>query len=144
MTVAGKYLLRSKRYECREFVNFWLEAHEAAEADSKNTMLDHNIIEYKRFLPSNRDQKFDLIILSNILSELPNSIVRDFVIQELWSKCDGVMVVLENQGQDHFEIVERARSVALELGDCSIIAPVNSLIFQRFTSPSVRITMNVR
>ncbi|CAD7086221.1 unnamed protein product [Hermetia illucens] len=68
---------------------------------------------YRQFLPAT-ETKYNLIISSFSLFELPNSQARKEVILNLWRKCDGYLVIIEQGTRAGFELVSEARQYILK------------------------------
>lgn len=58
--------------------------------------------------------KSHLILSAFTLNELPNLKVRLDILQKLWKKCDGYMVLIENGTNAGFKLIEEARAFLLQ------------------------------
>ncbi|XP_037958441.1 methyltransferase-like protein 17, mitochondrial [Teleopsis dalmanni] len=81
---------------------------------------------YRQFLPS-LDTKYDLVVSSYSLFELPNAQQRREVVKNLWEKCSGYLIIVEEGTRRGSELVNEARDLLLTLGDdnnkCHVLAP---------------------
>ncbi|XP_075151457.1 ribosome assembly protein METTL17, mitochondrial [Haematobia irritans] len=78
---------------------------------------------YRQFLP-NLETKYDLILVSYSLFELPSARNRQEVILNLWKKCDGYLVVVEEGSRRGSQLVNEARDLILSLEDHRLVGHV--------------------
>ncbi|XP_055917563.1 methyltransferase-like protein 17, mitochondrial [Eupeodes corollae] len=78
---------------------------------------------YRQFLPS-ADTKYDLVVSAFSLFELPSAKDRKEVIMNLWKKCDGYMIVVEEGSRRGSEIVNEVRSNVLTSRDPDLVGHV--------------------
>ncbi|XP_017859013.1 PREDICTED: methyltransferase-like protein 17, mitochondrial [Drosophila arizonae] len=71
---------------------------------------------YRQFLPA-IDTKYDLVIISHTLFELPDKQHRQEALLNLWRKCDGYMVIVEEGTRKGSELVNEARRYLLRAGE---------------------------
>ncbi|XP_036320735.1 methyltransferase-like protein 17, mitochondrial [Rhagoletis pomonella] len=69
---------------------------------------------YRQFLPA-IETMYDLVILSYTLFELPTSLSRKDVLLNLWKKCSGYLVIVEEGTRRGSELVNEAREFILSL-----------------------------
>ncbi|XP_064548456.1 methyltransferase-like protein 17, mitochondrial [Drosophila montana] len=67
---------------------------------------------YRQFLPA-IDTKYDLVIISHTLFELADKQQRQEILLNLWRKCDGYMVIVEEGTRRGSELVNEARRFLL-------------------------------
>ncbi|EDW03117.1 GH10666 [Drosophila grimshawi] len=71
---------------------------------------------YRQFLPA-IDTKYDLVIISHTLFELADKQQRLEILLNLWRKCDGYMVIVEEGTRRGSELVNEARQYLLRAED---------------------------
>lgn len=76
---------------------------------------------------------YDLVVLSYTLFELPNIESRRDVLLNLWKKCSGYMVIIEEGTRRGSELVNEARDFILNLNSeelkGEVFAPVKCVLF---------------
>lgn len=70
---------------------------------------------FKQFLPLSRLLKYDLVISSRSLFELPNMTSRLKIIDVLWRKTSGYLVLVEAGTNAGYKLLQEARDYILEL-----------------------------
>ncbi|EAT44846.1 AAEL003822-PA [Aedes aegypti] len=68
---------------------------------------------YRQFLPASHN-KYDIVLSSFSLFELPSKKNRLDVIENLWNKCDGYLVLVEQGTYAGFSLIEEAREFLLK------------------------------
>lgn len=80
--------------------------------------------------------KYDLVICSHSLFELASSENRLNVILNLWKKCDGYMILVEEGTRRGSQLINEARDFILSLEEHSLVghvfAPVSGEIYNFF------------
>ncbi|XP_060644932.1 methyltransferase-like protein 17, mitochondrial [Drosophila nasuta] len=71
---------------------------------------------YRQFLPA-IDTKYDLVVISHTLFELADKQQREEILLNLWRKCDGYMVIVEEGTRRGSELVNEARRLLITNGD---------------------------
>lgn len=70
---------------------------------------------FKQFLPLSNLLKYDLVISSHSLFEIPNMNMRLRTIDVLWQKTSGYLVLVETGSNEGYKLVQEARDYLLEL-----------------------------
>lgn len=70
---------------------------------------------FKQFLPLSNLLKYDLVISSHSLFEIPNMSMRLRTIDVLWRKTSGYLVLVESGTNEGYRLVQEARDYLLEL-----------------------------
>ncbi|XP_045118065.1 methyltransferase-like protein 17, mitochondrial isoform X1 [Portunus trituberculatus] len=70
---------------------------------------------FKQFLPLSNLLKYDLVISSRSLFEIPNINMRLKTIDVLWQKTSGYLVLVETGSNEGYRLVQEARDYLLEL-----------------------------
>ncbi|XP_072884912.1 ribosome assembly protein METTL17, mitochondrial [Hemitrygon akajei] len=68
---------------------------------------------FRHFLPVSPKVKFDLVVSAYSLSELPTCADRCRVLETLWRKTQGFLVLIENGTRDGHQILMEARNLVL-------------------------------
>ncbi|KAH8273967.1 hypothetical protein KR044_006337 [Drosophila immigrans] len=71
---------------------------------------------YRQFLPA-IDTKYDLVVISHTLFEMADKQQREEILLNLWRKCDGYMVIVEEGTRRGSELVNEARRFLLRVDD---------------------------
>ncbi|XP_073410853.1 ribosome assembly protein METTL17, mitochondrial isoform X1 [Dendrobates tinctorius] len=74
-------------------------------------------IHFRQFLPVSPKVQFDLVVSAYSLNELPNFSERERVIQTLWRKTGGFLVLVENGTREGHQLLMEARDIVLKGGD---------------------------
>ena len=61
--------------------------------------------------------KYDLIMCSYSLFELPSATDRLKLLQNLWSKCDGYLILVEEGTRRGHQLINEAREFILSLAE---------------------------
>uniref|UniRef100_UPI00398EE635 ribosome assembly protein METTL17, mitochondrial isoform X2 n=1 Tax=Pristiophorus japonicus TaxID=55135 RepID=UPI00398EE635 len=69
---------------------------------------------FRHFLPVSPKVKFDLVVSAYSLSELPDLSERRRVIETLWRKTEGFLVLIENGTKEGHRMVMEARDIVLK------------------------------
>lgn len=69
----------------------------------------------RQFLPASTDLKYNIVLSSFSLFELPNMKSRLETIQKLWNKTENFLIVIENGTNSGFQIVNEVREFVLNL-----------------------------
>ena len=81
-------------------------------------------IKYQRYLPmSSKSTQYDLVILGNVLGELPSDQIRMMTLDALWNKCAEFMVLIEPGTPEGFRIISEARMQLLRRVEGHVVAP---------------------
>jgi len=79
----------------------------------------------RQFLPA-IETNYDLVIISHTLFELVDKEQREDVLRNLWRKCDGYMVIVEEGTRRGSELVNEARTFLLQQDqEGHTVAPVS-------------------
>ncbi|XP_058835358.1 methyltransferase-like protein 17, mitochondrial isoform X2 [Topomyia yanbarensis] len=68
---------------------------------------------YRQFLPASHS-KYDIVLSAFSLFELPSKKTRTDVLENLWNKCDGYLVLVEQGSYAGYSLIEEAREYLLE------------------------------
>lgn len=72
--------------------------------------------------------KYDLVVSAFSLFELQSLEKRKEVIRNLWEKCDGYLIIVENGTSAGFKVIDEARNLILQIAgadnDAHIFSPV--------------------
>nr|XP_019527117.2 methyltransferase-like protein 17, mitochondrial [Aedes albopictus] len=68
---------------------------------------------YRQFLPASHN-KYDIVLSAFSLFELPSKKNRLDVLENLWNKCDGYLVLVEQGSFAGFSLIEEAREFMLK------------------------------
>ncbi|XP_055858662.1 methyltransferase-like protein 17, mitochondrial [Episyrphus balteatus] len=71
---------------------------------------------YRQFLPGS-ETKYDLVVSAFSLFEMPSAKDRKEIIMNLWKKCDGYMIIIEEGSRKGSEIINEVRSTVLSSKD---------------------------
>ncbi|XP_069817640.1 ribosome assembly protein METTL17, mitochondrial [Dendropsophus ebraccatus] len=74
-------------------------------------------VHFRQFLPVSPKVQFDLVVSAYSLNELPNFAERERVIQTLWRKTGGFLVLVENGTQEGHQLLMEARDIVLKASD---------------------------
>lgn len=85
---------------------------------------------YRQFLPAS-DTKYEFLLSAFSLFELNSKQNRREVLQNLWKKCDGYLVLVEEGTYAGFRLINEARDYLLSLGDGEVFAPVCTLFIMQ-------------
>lgn len=91
----------------------------------ENKQVELRNVFYRQFLPA-IDTKYDLVVISHTLFELGDKQQREEILLNLWRKCDGYMIIVEEGTRRGSELVNEARRFLLRAGDkhaCQTLAP---------------------
>ncbi|XP_011191547.1 methyltransferase-like protein 17, mitochondrial [Zeugodacus cucurbitae] len=83
------------------------------EGNENQQLLLRNVY-YRQFLPA-LETLYDLVVLSYTLFELPSADSRKDVLLNLWKKCSGYMVIVEEGTRRGSELINEARDFILSL-----------------------------
>lgn len=72
-------------------------------------------IYHRQYLPSSTRTKYDMVVAAYSMLELPNSVMRAQVIENLWNKTNDLLVIIERGNSAGFQIVNEARNFVLDL-----------------------------
>ncbi|XP_030377005.1 methyltransferase-like protein 17, mitochondrial [Scaptodrosophila lebanonensis] len=78
----------------------------------ENKQISVKNVFYRQFLPA-IDTKYDLVLISHTLFELPSLEQRRETLLNLWRKCDGYMIIVEEGTRRGSELVNEARRFLL-------------------------------
>uniref|UniRef100_A0A1A9WHI7 Methyltransferase-like protein 17, mitochondrial n=1 Tax=Glossina brevipalpis TaxID=37001 RepID=A0A1A9WHI7_9MUSC len=78
---------------------------------------------YRQFLPE-LQTKYDLVMCSYSMFELPSANDRRNVMLNLWAKCDGYLVIVEEGTRRGSQLVNAARDLILSLEDPNLVGHV--------------------
>jgi len=82
---------------------------------------------HRQFSPSPSTRKFDLVVSSHTLLELPSAASRKETLSLLWEQTSGYLVLIEKGTLHGFKILKEARNILLnemsKSGTSSIVAP---------------------
>uniref|UniRef100_A0A1B0ABA6 Methyltransferase-like protein 17, mitochondrial n=1 Tax=Glossina pallidipes TaxID=7398 RepID=A0A1B0ABA6_GLOPL len=78
---------------------------------------------YRQFLPG-LETKYDLVVCSYSLFELPSAKHRQDVILNLWAKCDGYLIVVEEGTRRGSQLVNAARDLILSLDSPKLVGHI--------------------
>lgn len=77
------------------------------------------------------------------LNELPNLKTRLDILQTLWKKCDGYMVLIENGTGAGFKLIEEARAFLLQQTiqekSAYLFAPVSSYLINKHNHFAIKL-----
>ncbi|KAL5279577.1 METTL17 family protein [Megaselia abdita] len=88
--------------------------------ENKQTVMKN--VFYRQFLPAS-DTKYQFLLSAFTLFELNNRQSRKEVLLNLWKKCDGYLVLVEEGTFAGFRLINEAREFLLSLGDGEVFAP---------------------
>ncbi|XP_023303259.2 methyltransferase-like protein 17, mitochondrial [Lucilia cuprina] len=113
---------------------------------NENQQMTLKNVFYRQFLPG-LETKYDLVICSHSLFELASSENRLSVILNLWKKCDGYMVIVEEGTRRGSQLVNEARDFVLSLEKHSLVGHVfapcpHDNICPRLSNPEDRTPCN--
>ncbi|XP_056384556.1 methyltransferase-like protein 17, mitochondrial isoform X2 [Hyla sarda] len=74
-------------------------------------------VHFRQFLPVSPKVQFDLVVSAYSLNELPNFAERERIIQTLWRKTGGFLVLIENGTREGHQLLMEARDIVLKGGD---------------------------
>ncbi|KAM3940274.1 ribosome assembly protein METTL17, mitochondrial [Leptodactylus fuscus] len=74
-------------------------------------------IHFRQFLPVSPKVQFDLVVSAYSLNELPSFAERERIIQTLWRKTGGFLVLVENGTREGHQLLMEARDIVLKAGD---------------------------
>ncbi|XP_072005508.1 ribosome assembly protein METTL17, mitochondrial isoform X2 [Engystomops pustulosus] len=74
-------------------------------------------IHFRQFLPVSPKVQFDLVVSAYSLNELPNFAEREKIIQTLWRKTGGFLVLVENGTREGYQLLMEARDIVLKASD---------------------------
>ncbi|XP_055532235.1 methyltransferase-like protein 17, mitochondrial [Wyeomyia smithii] len=86
--------------------------------ESNRNMSLRNIF-YRQFLPASQNTKYDLVLSAFSLFELPTKKTRLDVVENLWNKCDGFLVLVEHGSSAGFSLIDEARQFLTNKNDSS-------------------------
>ncbi|XP_064640201.1 methyltransferase-like protein 17, mitochondrial [Lineus longissimus] len=72
-------------------------------------------VAFRQFLPGSHKNKYDLVISAYSLFELPSASERRKVIENLWKKTDGYLVIVEHGTNAGFKVISEAREAVLRM-----------------------------
>ena len=74
-------------------------------------------LNFQRYLSISQTHppKHDLVVASNVFSELPDEHLRQLTMKYLWAQCADVLVLIERGNAEGFRILKAARDQLLEL-----------------------------
>ncbi|XP_073822007.1 ribosome assembly protein METTL17, mitochondrial [Musca autumnalis] len=90
---------------------------------NENQQITLRNVFYRQFLPS-LETKYDLVVSSYSLFELSNAQSRRDVILNLWKKCDGYLIIVEEGSRRGSELVNEARDFILSQEEHSLVGHV--------------------
>lgn len=98
---------------------------------------------YRQFLPASHN-KYDIVLSAFSLFELPSKKNRLDVLENLWNKCDGYLVLVEQGSFAGFSLIEEAREFMLKKFETSeveyhIFSPVSMRLDRRYHSRVLQI-----
>lgn len=91
-------------------------------------LADH--VQWRRYMAMNPNRpKYNLVVASAVLSELPDDNLRQQSVDHLWQQCDGILVLIDRGNAEGFRIIRNARDWLIESAKKSdaplhIVAPV--------------------
>ncbi|XP_014093651.2 ribosome assembly protein METTL17, mitochondrial [Bactrocera oleae] len=103
------------------------------EGNENEQILLRNVY-YRQFLPA-IETLYDLVVLSYTLFELPNIESRRDVLLNLWKKCSGYMVIIEEGTRRGSELVNEARDFILNLNSEELKGEVFAPCSHNLTCP---------
>lgn len=95
-------------------------------------------VEWRRYMAMNPNRpKYNLVVASAVLSELPDDNLRKQSVDHLWQQSDDILVLIDRGNAEGFRIMRNARDWLIESAKKSasklhIVAPVNFVIIRRF------------
>ncbi|XP_061392275.1 methyltransferase-like protein 17, mitochondrial [Musca vetustissima] len=101
---------------------------------NENQQITLRNVFYRQFLPA-LETKYDLVVSSYSLFELANAQSRREVILNLWKKCDGYLVIVEEGSRRGSQLVNEARDIILSQEDHSLVGHVFAPCPHDFTCP---------
>ncbi|XP_065356798.1 methyltransferase-like protein 17, mitochondrial [Calliphora vicina] len=90
---------------------------------NENQQMTLRNVFYRQFLPG-LETKYDLVLCSHSLFELASSEDRLNVILNLWKKCDGYLIIVEEGTRRGSQLVNEARDLILSLEEHSLVGHV--------------------
>ena len=104
----------------------------AAEILKDHPDLPTDRIKWRRFMAMNPNRpKYNLVVASMVLSELPDDHLRQQSVQHLWQQTDDILVLIDRGNAEGFRILRNARDQLIETGASEklyIVAPVSKSI----------------
>ena len=97
----------------------------------ENKEIPLRTVNYRQFLPSSVDLKYDLVLSAFTLLELPDAKTRLETVLKLWNKCDRFLVIVEQGTKSGFKAVNEVRDFILHSSaeKASIFSPVSLSFF---------------
>ncbi|XP_013109862.2 methyltransferase-like protein 17, mitochondrial [Stomoxys calcitrans] len=92
------------------------------EGNANQQMTLRNVF-YRQFLPA-LETKYDLVLSSYSLFELSSAHNRHGAILNLWKKCDGYLIIVEEGSRRGSELVNEARDLILSQEDHCLVGHV--------------------
>lgn len=88
-------------------------------------------IQWRRYMAMNPNRpKYNLVVASMVLSELPDDNLRQQSVDHLWQQTDDILVLIDRGNAEGFRILRNARDRLIETGKGDeklyIVAPVKS------------------
>ncbi|XP_050320898.1 methyltransferase-like protein 17, mitochondrial [Bactrocera neohumeralis] len=103
------------------------------EGNENQQILLRNVY-YRQFLPA-IETLYDLVVLSYTLFELPNIESRKDVILNLWKKCSGYMVIIEEGTRRGSQLINEARDFILNVNSVELKGEVFAPCSHNLTCP---------
>lgn len=118
--------------------------------DEKKPLLFPGVF-YRQFLPASPLIKYDMVISSFTLLELPNQRSRVQTVESLWNKTQDLLVLVERGSVDGFSTILEARNLILTLNGYDVTksyynhpSEASVVNYDPDNSPSVHIMAPVR
>ena len=104
----------------------------AAELLKDHPTLPTDRIQWRRYMAMNPNRpKYNLVVASMVLSELPDDHLRQQSVEHLWQQTDDILVLIDRGNAEGFRILRNAREQLIKTGkskgeNLHIVAPVKS------------------
>lgn len=85
----------------------------------------------KQYLSSSNRTKYDMVVAAFSMLELPNAEARTQTIENLWSKTNDLLVLIERGNKGGFTIINEARHLILDLSGHDVTKKINYTLDSR-------------
>lgn len=105
----------------------------------ENKQIELRNVNFRQFFPASIEVTYDIVLCAYSLFELPNTQSRLETILNLWNRCDGYLVLVEQGTMAGFKLINEARDFILHLNKKNESGPVGHVF-----APVLRFTVYLR